>query len=83
MESVQKRTFFLLPKIFYYECGKQFVTKYLYLSTKVARQRHRWMDSIRVDVREIGCDGMDWIVLAHDRDHWRALLNTVMNLRVP
>jgi hypothetical protein len=36
-----------------------------------------------MDLREIGWDGMDWIDLAQDRDQWRALLNTVMNLRVP
>jgi hypothetical protein len=35
-----------------------------------------------MDLREIGWDGMDWIELAHDRDQWRALVNTVMNLRV-
>jgi hypothetical protein len=36
-----------------------------------------------MDLREIGWDGMDWIALAQDRDRWRALVNTVMNLRVP
>jgi hypothetical protein len=36
-----------------------------------------------MDLREIGWDGRDWIKLAQDRDHWRALVNTVMNLRVP
>jgi hypothetical protein len=36
-----------------------------------------------MDLREIGWDGMDWIYLAQDRDQWRALVNTVMNLRVP
>jgi hypothetical protein len=35
------------------------------------------------NLREIGCSGMDWIDLAHDRDRWRALVNTVMNLRAP
>jgi hypothetical protein len=36
-----------------------------------------------MDLREIGWDGMDWIELAQDRDRWRALVNTVMNLRFP
>jgi hypothetical protein len=42
-----------------------------------------WEDNIRMDLREIGWGGMDWILLAQDRDQWRALVNTVMNLRVP
>jgi hypothetical protein len=42
-----------------------------------------WVDNIKIDLREIGWDGMDWIDLAHDMDQWRALVNTVMNLRVP
>jgi hypothetical protein len=42
------------------------------------------VDKIKIDLREIGWDGwMDWIDLAQDRDQWRALVNTVMNLRVP
>jgi hypothetical protein len=41
------------------------------------------VDSIKIDLREIGWDDMDWIDLAQDRDQWRALVNTVMNLRVP
>jgi hypothetical protein len=47
------------------------------------RSRRRWEDNIRIDLREIGWGGMDWIDLAWDRDQWRALVNTVMNLRVP
>jgi hypothetical protein len=42
----------------------------------------RWVDYIKIDLREIGWDGMDWIDLAQVRDQWRALVNTVMNLRV-
>jgi hypothetical protein len=41
------------------------------------------MDNIKMDVKEIRWDGMDWVELAQDRDHWKALVNTVMNLRVP
>jgi hypothetical protein len=43
----------------------------------------RWVDNIKMDVRERGWDGMGWIDLAEDRDQWRALVDTVMNLRVP
>jgi hypothetical protein len=49
----------------------------------LGRPRRRWVDNIKMDLREIGWDGMDWIELAHDRDQWRALVNTVMNLRFP
>jgi hypothetical protein len=45
--------------------------------------RHRWVDNIKMDLREIGRDGMDWIDLAQDRDQWRALVRAVMNFRVP
>jgi hypothetical protein len=47
------------------------------------RPRRRWADNIKMDLREIGWDGVDWIDMTQDRDQWRALLNTVMNLRVP
>jgi hypothetical protein len=49
----------------------------------LGRRRRRWEDNIKMDLREVGWGGMDWINLAQDRDRWRALLNAVMNLRVP
>jgi hypothetical protein len=48
----------------------------------LGRPRRRWEDGIRMDLREIGLGGMDWIRLAQDRDRWLALVSTVMNLRV-
>jgi hypothetical protein len=49
----------------------------------LGRPRHRWVDNIKVDLREMGGDGIDWIDLVQDTNQWRALVNTVMNLRVP
>jgi hypothetical protein len=49
----------------------------------LGRLRRKWVDNIKIDHRGIGWGGMDWIVLAQDRDKWRALVNTGMNLRVP
>jgi hypothetical protein len=49
----------------------------------LGRPRRRWVDNIKMDLREIGWDGVDWIELDQDRDQWRTLVNTVMNLRVP
>jgi hypothetical protein len=49
----------------------------------LGRPRRRWVDNIKMDLREIRWDGIDWIDLAQDRDQWRALVNAVMNLRVP
>jgi hypothetical protein len=45
--------------------------------------RRRWKDNIKIDVREIGIDGANWIRLAQNRVQWRAFRNTVMNLRIP
>ena len=49
----------------------------------LGRPRHRWEDNIKMDLQEVGCGGMDWVKLAHDRDRWRVLLTAVMNPRVP
>jgi hypothetical protein len=49
----------------------------------LGRSRRRGVINIKMGLREIGWDGMDWIDLAQDRDQWRTLVNTVMNLRVP
>jgi hypothetical protein len=47
------------------------------------RPRRRWVDNIKIDLREVGWDGRNWIDLAQDRDRWRAHVKVVMNLRVP
>jgi hypothetical protein len=49
----------------------------------LGRPRRRWLDNSKIHHREIGWDGRDWIDMAQDRDYWRALVNTVMNLTVP
>jgi hypothetical protein len=49
----------------------------------LGRPRRRWEDNIKMDLREVWCGGADLIDLAQDRDRWRAVVNTVMNLRVP
>jgi hypothetical protein len=49
----------------------------------LGRPRRRWLDNIRMDVGEVGWGDEDWIGLAQERDQWRALVNAVMNLRVP
>jgi hypothetical protein len=49
----------------------------------LGRPRCMWVDNIKMNLREIGWCGMDWIDLDQDRDQWRDLANTVMNLRVP
>jgi hypothetical protein len=50
---------------------------------QLGRPRRRWVDNNKIDLGKIGWDGMDWIDLAQDRDKWSALVNTVMNHRVP
>jgi hypothetical protein len=49
----------------------------------LGRPRRRWVDDIKMDLREIGLDDMDWIDVVRDRDQWGALVNEVMNLWVP
>jgi len=49
----------------------------------LGRPRRRWENNIKMDFQVVGCGALDWIELAQDRDWWRALVNAVMNLRVP
>jgi hypothetical protein len=49
----------------------------------LGRPRHRWEDNIKMDLREIRLQGVDWIYLAYDRDQWRVLVNTVIDLLFP
>ena len=49
----------------------------------LGRSRRRWEDNIEMDLQEVGCRVMDWIDLAQGRNRWRALVNTVINLRFP
>jgi hypothetical protein len=54
----------------------------LKVRTHLERPSNRWEDNIKLDLQEVGCEGMDWIDLTQDRDRWRNLVNAVMNLRV-
>jgi hypothetical protein len=49
----------------------------------IGRPRRRWVDNIRTDLAEVGWSNVDWIGLAQDRNRWRALVNSKLNLRVP
>jgi hypothetical protein len=50
---------------------------------QLGRTRRRWVDNNKMDLRDISWDGTDWVDLAQDMEQWRALVNTMMNLRVP
>jgi hypothetical protein len=49
----------------------------------LGRPRRRWKNNIKMGLQEVGCGGIDWMDLAQDKDWWQALVNAVMNLRVP
>jgi len=49
----------------------------------LARPKHRWEYNIKMDLQEVGCEGMDWIVMAKDKDRWPTRVNVVMNLQDP
>ena len=50
---------------------------------QLVRTKRRWHVNNKMDLQEMGCGNMDWIELAQDRERWRALVNAIMNLRVP
>jgi len=49
----------------------------------LGRPRRRWEDNINMDLQEVGCEGMEWIDLAQDRDWWQAFVNAIIHLQVP
>ena len=49
----------------------------------LGRTKRRWEDNIKMDLQEVGCEGMDWIDVSQDRNRWQALVNAVINLRFP
>jgi len=71
------------------ECMKESKGGYMVLVEKpegkrpLRKSRHSWEDNIKMDFQEVGCEAMDWIHLAQDRDSWRAILNAVMILWIP
>ena len=50
---------------------------------RIGRHRRRWENSTKIDLQEVGCEGMDWIDMVQYRDRWRAHVYEVMNIRVP
>ena len=67
-----------------YQCTAMLRTvQFIFFSYIIYKPRYRWVDNIRMDLQEVGCGNVDWIGLTQDRDRWRTLVSTVMNLRVP
>jgi hypothetical protein len=60
-----------------------FINMRMEIIQRIGRPRRRWEDNIKMDLREMGWGRMDWVNVAQDRDQWRALVNTVTNLRLP
>jgi hypothetical protein len=77
LDDLEKRKFLTIPGLELRPLGRY--TDYAI----PAPLSFRWMDNIKIGLRQLGWDGMDWIDLDQDRDHWRALVKTVLNLRVP
>jgi hypothetical protein len=79
------RCFMFIENLLLYKFSMAVISPLLFkfLSPPLGRPRRRWVDNIKMDLREIGGEDMVWIDLAEDRDQWNALVNTVMNLRVP
>jgi hypothetical protein len=75
-----KMNFLIVKK--YTSSSKTYSYK-LFLLNNMYLIRRRWVDNIKMDLREIRWDGVDLIDMAQDRDQWRALVNTVLNFRVP
>jgi hypothetical protein len=78
VQYVTTRSFVYSPTFFVYY---KFV-KYKNIRS-LGRPRRRWVDNIKMNLREIGWDGVYWMAMGQDRAQWRALVNTVLNLRVP